>query len=271
MMSNLQSELLSGLKSVRARFYGTNSDTERMELIMAVCDIAARDCKEPIKDNLRNIVNYFHSLGALNVDDLIELLLKNQGLDIETVQREKEDGFDKRFGTITSPILTQYELPEKISMQRFQTSGRYHPSPISSVRAALETLPNHAVRYEDFTFIDIGSGMARNLLLAAEYPFREIIGIEHSPYLHELAEMNVKAYASVGRNCENIRLICADALQYRFPSGNLVLYFWHPFTNEIADRFFAGVESHLARGKNRMILVFLEAVYPIVKRLKNLK
>jgi len=266
MIPRIRSALLSGFMAIREKVARCTNDAERVKLIMAVCDDVTQDADVSIRGNLRNIVHHFHCLGALRMDDLIQYLQKEGDLDSETMRREEEDGFDEKFGTVTSPILAQYELPEQISLERLKTSGRYHPSPIASVRTALQALTKYSVRYEDFTFIDIGSGLGRNLLLAAEYPFRDIIGIEHSAYLHELAESNVSAYAAGGKKCDKIRLVCGDALQFNLPSGNLVLYFWRPFTEEMANIFFNRVEAGLAQGRGRVILVFLGLVYSIVNR-----
>jgi hypothetical protein len=45
-----------------------------------------------------------------------------------------------------------------------------------------------------YTFIDMGSGKGRMLLLAAEPPFRRIIGVEFASDLDALARSNVKTY-----------------------------------------------------------------------------
>ena len=47
---------------------------------------------------------------------------------------------------------------------------------------------------EDYTFIDFGSGKGRALLLASEYPFKRIVGLEFSPELHAIAEQNIQRY-----------------------------------------------------------------------------
>ena len=51
------------------------------------------------------------------------------------------------------------------------------PIRFEQVMAALE------IAFEDFTFIDFGSGKGLALLLAPEYPFRRIIGLEFAPEL----------------------------------------------------------------------------------------
>src|SRR5579863_4122649 len=47
-------------------------------------------------------------------------------------------------------------------------------------------------RFEDYTFIDFGSGKGRALLLASEFPFKRILGLEFAPELHTAAETNIR-------------------------------------------------------------------------------
>jgi SAM-dependent methyltransferase len=75
------------------------------------------------------------------------------------------------------------------------------------------------------TFIDLGSGKGRAILLAAELPFARIVGVEYSPELHAIAGRNCAAVDGADR----IRLICLDATAYEFPPGPLVVYLYNPF------------------------------------------
>ncbi len=45
----------------------------------------------------------------------------------------------------------------------------------------------------DDVFVDFGSGMGRILLLAVQYPFRRVVGVELSEELNEIAKANVAA------------------------------------------------------------------------------
>jgi len=58
--------------------------------------------------------------------------------------------------------------------------------------AVSQSPPREALR--DFTFIDLGSGKGRVLLMASDYPFKRIIGVEFMPELHRAAQENVREY-----------------------------------------------------------------------------
>jgi hypothetical protein len=83
---------------------------------------------------------------------------------------------------------------------------------------------------QDFTFIDLGSGKGRVLLMASDYPFKRIIGVEFMPELHRAAEENVTGYFNDRQRCRQIETICMDARDFQFPDGPLVVYLFNPFS-----------------------------------------
>ena len=93
----------------------------------------------------------------------------------------------------------------------------------------------------DFTFIDLGSGKGRVLLMASEHPFKRIIGVEFMPELHLAAQQNIPRYASERQQCRQIESICMDARDFEFPDGPLVVYLFNPFS----ESTFARVLEHL--------------------------
>src|SRR5450755_4244474 len=82
--------------------------------------------------------------------------------------------------------------------------------------------------FRDFTFIDLGSGKGRTLLMASDYPFRRILGVELLPSLHQIAQENLLQYKSESQKCFLLQSICADATAFSFPDGPLVLYLFNP-------------------------------------------
>lgn len=83
--------------------------------------------------------------------------------------------------------------------------------------------------YADFTFIDLGSGKGRTLLMASDYPFRRIVGVELLPALHEIARENLAAYKSDAQRCFALESICGDATSFPYPGEPLVVYLFNPF------------------------------------------
>jgi SAM-dependent methyltransferase len=88
---------------------------------------------------------------------------------------------------------------------------------------------DHTLDFRDFTFIDLGSGKGRTLLMASDYPFRRILGVELLPSLHQIAQENLPQYKSESQKCFALESICADATAFPLPADPLVIFLFNPF------------------------------------------
>lgn len=101
-------------------------------------------------------------------------------------------------------------------------------------------------RLSNFTFIDLGSGKGRTLLMASDYPFRRIVGVELIPALHRIAQANVRQYKSESQHCFALETICADATTFPFPEEPLVVFLFNPFGESGMRRVVANLERSLS-------------------------
>lgn len=88
----------------------------------------------------------------------------------------------------------------------------------------------------DDVLIDIGSGKGRALLVAGQFPFGRVIGLELS------AEMNAVAEAAVAKNRTQLQpggydFVTADVLEYELPDDVTVVYMYCPFIGDIFTHF----------------------------------
>ena len=114
----------------------------------------------------------------------------------------------------------------------------YLPSPARVTRWMLD---NIGIDHRDFCFVDLGCGKGRVLLVAAEYPFRQIVGVEISAALSEIARKNAAIAPPRSRKCRDIEIQNADATTFDYPEGNILLHLYHPFEPTLTRR----VLSHL--------------------------
>jgi SAM-dependent methyltransferase len=99
------------------------------------------------------------------------------------------------------------------------------------------------VDLSSFTFIDLGSGKGRALLMASDYPFQRIVGVEFMPDLCRAAQKNIAGYTSDRQRYRQIEIICSDARDFQFPLEALVVYLFNPFS----EPTFAAVLENLRR------------------------
>ena len=101
------------------------------------------------------------------------------------------------------------------------------------------------VDFREFTFIDLGSGKGRTLLMASDYPFRRVLGVELLPSLNEIAKQNLAQYHNESQKCFALESICADATTFTLPEGPLVIYLFNPFGESGVRRVLATLEESL--------------------------
>jgi SAM-dependent methyltransferase len=129
----------------------------------------------------------------------------------------------------------------------------YHSHHPRIIRQSLMALN---IRHEDYTFIDFGCGKGRVLLLASEFPFRRIVGLEFSPQLAEIAKRNLKSYRSKTQRCRDIEVLIADATEYQLPPEPEVLYFYSPFTGQTMERVVKNIESSVQKSPRELLVLF---------------
>jgi SAM-dependent methyltransferase len=101
----------------------------------------------------------------------------------------------------------------------------YQPTEPSAFHEMLGAL---GIDFQQFTFIDIGSGKGRVLLMAADYPFRRVIGVELLSALHQIAQQNIAKYGEEPRRCSNVESQCLNAVDFVIPDGPVVVYLFNP-------------------------------------------
>jgi len=110
---------------------------------------------------------------------------------------------------------------------------------------------------EDFTFIDVGAGMGRAVLLASELPFRRVVGIELNPALARIARKNIAGWRATGRVHAPTRLICADAAEHALPNGPTLMFLFNPFGPTVMRRLMARIAARDARSAGHLDLLYV--------------
>jgi SAM-dependent methyltransferase len=113
------------------------------------------------------------------------------------------------------------------------------------------------IDFEDFAFIDFGSGKGRALLMASEFPFKSIVGIEFSPELHAIAQQNIQKYANSTQRCTRIESVCMDFADFRLPPEACVLYFFDPCEEKVLRKVFENLRASLQEHPRKIYVAYL--------------
>jgi len=123
-----------------------------------------------------------------------------------------------------------------------------------------ELFKQFSLPFEDFVFVDLGSGKGRVLMLAADYPFRRIVGVEYALELHQTAEVNLKKYRGESQKCLDVRSMHLDATQFQFPDEPVFLYMANPFDGHVMERVMANIEASLRANPRPFVILYVNPV-----------
>ncbi len=112
------------------------------------------------------------------------------------------------------------------------------------------------IDFDNFTFIDVGSGKGRVLLMAADYPFRRILGVELLSDLHRVAQENIRAYKTDSQQCFAVETVLGDVRQFVFPSEPLVVYLFNPLPESGLVEVMVNLESSLKENPRPVFVLY---------------
>jgi SAM-dependent methyltransferase len=163
---------------------------------------------------------------------------------------ERPHPFDLLHGTDTGGRISTASL-SVVSLSAFY-STLYLGIPPSALIQALSAL---RIQYEDFAFVDLGCGKGRALLVAAQFPFKHLHGVEIAAELCEIARANV---AKDPLWAARISIVNDDATKVIFPDGPLFLYLYNPFLAPVLRRALANLERQLQRSPRPTYLFYAD-------------
>ena len=174
----------------------------------------------------------------------------------------KKDGylvhpFDQANGVRTSGLVAGRDLKTGHAHDRHATA--YYGVAPSVFRALLRrwrrTSP--AAPLSQTTFIDIGAGMGRAVLMAAEMPFRQVLGVELHPTLVRIARRNLTVWRRGGRVHAPTKMIQSDAAALVFPPGPCVLFLFNPFGAVVMRRFLHSISMAFTGRPGQLDLLYV--------------
>src|SRR3984893_1532461 len=124
--------------------------------------------------------------------------------------------FDERYGVDTGGLIGGGELRSGHRHDVFNTA--YYgmaPSRFQRVMEYWIADQTHAA-LEDYSFVDLGCGKGRAVMMASQFCFREAVGVELHAGLAAIAERNVAVWSAAGRAACPVRLVCGGAIEVVF-------------------------------------------------------
>ncbi len=129
----------------------------------------------------------------------------------------------------------------------------YQPTEPALFHQMIAQLP---IDHREFTFVDIGAGKGRTLLMASDYPFQRILGVELFEELNHIAKENIRRYKAERQKCFAIESQCLDAREFVFPQEPLVVYLFNPLPENSFRRVIDNLELSLQQKPREIYIVY---------------
>jgi SAM-dependent methyltransferase len=156
--------------------------------------------------------------------------------------------FDEKYGVRTSGLVAGRHLQSGHRHDRHATA--YFGVAPSVFQALMRRWRKSrlAGAIEDYSFIDVGAGMGRAVLLAAELSFRQVVGVELNPTLARIARKNLAVWRASERAQTPAKIICSDAVDFGLPTGPCLAFLFNPFGELVMRRLLAAWSKTLSTG-----------------------
>ena len=163
--------------------------------------------------------------------------------------------FDQEFGVETGGFMSWRDLQTGSANDPY-TSGYLGVAP-SIARRVIGLVPDP----ERYTFVDIGCGKGRPLIVASERPFQRILGVEIAPEMADAARRNAEAIRARSPERTPIEVVTADATTFEFPDGPVVLFLYQPFEMPVMRVVVRRFGESLARKPRPAVVLYVNPVH----------
>jgi SAM-dependent methyltransferase len=172
------------------------------------------------------------------------------------------EGKRRRYGDVEYDWEYRVDTTSATVGWRSRLLGLLH-SPYQPIEPEVfrEMVAELKIDFSQFTFIDIGSGKGRALLLATEYPFRRIQGVELLPELNLIAQQNIERFSSPPQKCRDIDAVCIDATEFSFPVGPLVIFLFNPLPVEGLRKLVQNLEGSLRVNPREVRVIYGNPIF----------
>jgi SAM-dependent methyltransferase len=174
--------------------------------------------------------------------------------------------FDLQYGTDTRHIIELQDL--EIKSANKSRGVRCEPTRAIPFRRLLRALNLP----KDSVFVDLGCGKGRILLLACEYGFKSVKGVDFSSQLCGVARRNLATYASQRGLRGKVDVIQSDVVDYRLQDDENIFFMFNPFDGVVLERVMENIRLSLRRKKRTIWLIYYRPVWQeVIEQSKILK
>ena len=162
-------------------------------------------------------------------------------------------GYDLWHGTQTQRNLPRRALQSEST--QLDCATWYSPVPVSTLRCILQ---QRMMDYSETTFIDYGCGPGRAMLVASEFSFKAIVGIEFATNLTLQAERNLNRARQQSPQLSHWDIYSGDASDYLPPQDNCFFFLYAPFYGRVLDTVLENIRQACRIQVEGAVLCFVD-------------
>jgi SAM-dependent methyltransferase len=171
--------------------------------------------------------------------------------------------FDIAHGTETSGLVPGKVIARGTTHEAADLTAYYGIAP-SILRSLLDLWVRELhplAPIERTVFLDVGAGKGRAILVASEYPFLRVEGVELNSKLADIARRNISLWESRQQSTMLAPLMLHedDATRMPLPQEPLLAHLFHPFEDRLLRRFLRHIEKDLAAHPRPFDLLYVNA------------
>jgi SAM-dependent methyltransferase len=153
----------------------------------------------------------------------------------ESSRANQTHPFDAEHGLETSGLISGRELTSGHVHDLYSTA--YYGIAPSIFKSAIarwsRELGSSGRTIEEYSFVDVGAGKGRAVLLASEYGFRSVTGVELNSGLAAIAVRNAAQWKEFGRARCAVEIVNQDATEFHWPTAPLLVFLFNPFGRKV--------------------------------------
>jgi SAM-dependent methyltransferase len=122
-------------------------------------------------------------------------------------------------------------------------------------RAILPLIPAQAA------LVDFGCGKGRVLIVASEFGFKQVRGVEFSKELCEIARRNCAIFKARAGVRTEFRIIEADVADYPIHPDEMVIFLFNPFNERVMASVLINICASLELSPRKILLIYHNPEY----------
>jgi len=204
------------------------------------------------------MTNLFGNLTPSSASKRLFLLLRHYGLwktatvCVAMIDDHHLRSFDHKYGVRTSGHI---ELSEtSFDPSKLDKATAYGPVNAWGFRKLLQMLNLP----KSFAFVDLGCGLGRACIIAAEYGFAKVTGVELAPELCKVARENVSKCSVPAARKLPIEIIEGDVLDYCDNSNDDIYFMYRAFSLEFLHDVLAKLVQRAISRKKSFTVIYTE-------------